>query len=163
VVLFPRTTVNREAASTQSGIGNPVTYQEITVKADIDSARSGSPSPTTRATVFVGRWPDVPVVAVPGIPAGTFSPTTSVLISGPTEVVLIDAQYLTDDVADFGDLIERTGKTLTTIYITHAHADHYGGLGTLLECFPNAKGVALPQVVEAITETLEACRRRWRR
>ena len=42
-------------------------------------------------------------------------------MSGSTEAVLIDALYLKDDVRELGDLIERTGKSLTTIYITHSH------------------------------------------
>lgn len=114
-----------------------------------------------RATVYVGRWPNIPVVEVPGIPSGTFSPTSSVLVSGPTEAVLIDAQYLKDDVRDLGDLIERTGKKLTTIYITHAHADHYGGAGALQERFPDAKTVALPEVIDNVKETLELQTAQW--
>jgi len=81
-------------------------------------------TPPVRATVFVSRWPDIPVIEVPGFPNGTFSPTTATLVTGATEAVLIDALYLKDDVRDLGDLIERTGKKLTTIYITHAHQDH---------------------------------------
>ncbi|MFD0035703.1 hypothetical protein ACFVJK_47640 [Streptomyces sp. NPDC127172] len=34
-------------------------------------------------------------------------------MSGATEVVLIDALYLKDDVRDLGDLIERTGSEYT--------------------------------------------------
>ena len=114
---------------------------------DLDN-RSPVAAPPIRATVYVGRWPKVPVGDWPEIPTGTFSPTTATLVSGPTEAVLIDALYLKDDVRDLGDLIERTGKTLTTIYITHAHADHYLGIGPLMERFPDAKCVALPHVVE---------------
>jgi glyoxylase-like metal-dependent hydrolase (beta-lactamase superfamily II) len=66
------------------------------------------------------------------MPTGAFPPTTATLVSGATEAVLIDALYLKDDVRDLGDLIERTGKSLTTIYITHAHSDHYAGLGRSL-------------------------------
>ena len=94
-------------------------------------------------------------------PGGTFSPTTATLITGPTEAVLIDAQYLKDDVRDLGDLIERTGKKLTTIYVTHAHADHYLGIGPLKERFPDAKCVALPHVVEAMKESMELQRQQW--
>ncbi|WP_369227896.1 MBL fold metallo-hydrolase [Streptomyces sp. R39] len=121
-----------------------------------------SPAVPLRATVFVGRWPKVPVEEFPGIPSGTFAPTTATLVSGATEVVLIDALYLKEDVQDLGDLIERTGKKLTTIYITHDHADHYLGFGPLLERFPEAKCVALPHVIESIKETMQMQTEQWR-
>ncbi|OZC59799.1 hypothetical protein CH267_06850 [Rhodococcus sp. 06-621-2] len=87
---------------------------------------------------------------------GTFSPTTATIISGPTEAVLVDTLYTPRDVALLGDAIEATGKTLTTIYITHAHFDHYVGLGALLDRFPSARGVALPPVVELIEKNMPA-------
>ncbi|WP_211754634.1 MBL fold metallo-hydrolase [Nocardioides gansuensis] len=124
---------------------------------DLDN-RSHAPAPVIRATAFVGRWPKIPW---PDIPDATFPPTTATLISGPTEAVLIDAMYLKADVQDLGDLIERTGKTLTTIYITHAHADHYAGLGPLLERFPSARCVAMPHVVEAMREGMELHNQQW--
>jgi glyoxylase-like metal-dependent hydrolase (beta-lactamase superfamily II) len=89
---------------------------------------------------------------------GTFSPTTATIITGPTEAVLVDTLYTTDDVERLAQTIEATGKTLTTIYITHAHFDHYFGLGALLERFPRARGVALPSVAHLIRETHEAGR-----
>ena len=42
---------------------------------------------------------------------------------GPTESVLVDTQYMSDDVDEVIRRIEATGTTLTTIYSTHAHAD----------------------------------------
>ncbi len=126
------------------------------------STGSSTDAPPVRATVFVGRWPNIPVVEVPGVPAGTFSPTTATLVTGATEAVLIDALYLKDDVRDLGDLIERTGKQLTTIYITHAHQDHYLGFGPLLERFPGAKCVALPHVIEAIKDTMDMQTEQWK-
>jgi glyoxylase-like metal-dependent hydrolase (beta-lactamase superfamily II) len=36
---------------------------------------------------------------------------------------------------------------LTTIYITHGHADHWIGLARLLQRFPSARGLATPEVV----------------
>jgi glyoxylase-like metal-dependent hydrolase (beta-lactamase superfamily II) len=118
-------------------------------------------APPIRATVYVGRWPTIPAVEAPAWPKGKFSPTTSTIISGATEAVLIDAQYLKDDVRDLGDLIERTGKRLTTIFITHAHADHYLGVGPLLERFPDVRCVALPMVVEAMKQTMELQDLEW--
>jgi glyoxylase-like metal-dependent hydrolase (beta-lactamase superfamily II) len=95
------------------------------------------------------------------MPSGLFSPTTATLISGESEVVLIDALYLKEDVRDLGDLIERTGKKLTTIYVTHDHPDHYLGIGPLLERFPDAKCFALPQVVQSMHETMEMQGDQW--
>jgi glyoxylase-like metal-dependent hydrolase (beta-lactamase superfamily II) len=95
----------------------------------VGSTGTSTNTPPIRATVYAGRWPNIPAVEFPGIPNGTFSPTTSTLITGATEAVLIDAQYLKDDIRDLGDLIERTGKKLTTIYVTHDHQDHYLGSG----------------------------------
>jgi glyoxylase-like metal-dependent hydrolase (beta-lactamase superfamily II) len=134
----------------------------LDTRADI-AARSGSApgTPPIRATVFVGRWPNVPVIEMPGLPVGQFSPTTATLVSGPTEIVLIDALYLKDDVRDLGDLIERTGKRLTTIYVTHAHQDHYLGIGPLLERFPEARAVALPHVIEAMKESMDLQSMQW--
>lgn len=121
------------------------------MEANPTAARTGSSSavPPVRATVYVSRWPKIPHGDWPGMPDGmTFSPTTSTLVTGATEAVLIDAQYLKDDVRDLGDLIERTGKKLTTIYLTHGHPDHYLGVNPLLERFPDAKCVALPGVIK---------------
>jgi glyoxylase-like metal-dependent hydrolase (beta-lactamase superfamily II) len=87
---------------------------------------------------------------------GTFSPTTATIITGPTEAVLVDTLYTPADVERLGAAIEATGKTLTTIYITHAHFDHYVGLGTLLERFPQARGVTLAPVAQLARENLEA-------
>jgi glyoxylase-like metal-dependent hydrolase (beta-lactamase superfamily II) len=111
-------------------------------------------APPIRATVYVGRWLEISS-PFPGPDTGTFPPATSTIVSGPTEAVLIDAQYLKEDVRDLGDLIERTGKTLTTIYVTHAHPDHYLGIGPLMERFPEAKCIALPHIVEEMRKNGE--------
>ena len=86
---------------------------------------------------------------------GTFSPTTSTLIVGQSEAVLVDAQYMASDVTALGDMIEESGKELTAIYITHGHADHHFGLGRLLERFPRARALATPGVIEYITANSE--------
>jgi Metallo-beta-lactamase superfamily len=80
---------------------------------------------------------------------------------GRSESVLVDAQYIDSDIAALGNLIESTGTKLTTIYVTHAHADHYLGIGALLERFPGARPLATPEVVEAIEATLDGQARKW--
>jgi glyoxylase-like metal-dependent hydrolase (beta-lactamase superfamily II) len=81
---------------------------------------------------------------------GTFSPTTSTLITGGTQAILVDTQYREPDVAEVIRRIEASGKTLRTIFITHGHFDHYFGLETLLGHFPYARAVATPAVAAYI-------------
>jgi glyoxylase-like metal-dependent hydrolase (beta-lactamase superfamily II) len=81
---------------------------------------------------------------------GTFSPTTSTLITGDTEAVLVDTQYRESDVDEVIRRIEASGRTLTTIFVTHGHFDHYFGLEMLLQHFPSARGVASPSVAAYI-------------
>ena len=99
---------------------------------------------------------------LPDAVGGWFSPTTSTLLYGPTEAVLVDSQYLENDVTELARRIEESGRTLTTIFITHAHADHYFGTEWLLTRFPQAKAVALPSVVAEIKATNEDQRKTWR-
>jgi glyoxylase-like metal-dependent hydrolase (beta-lactamase superfamily II) len=92
---------------------------------------------------------------------GTFSATTSTLVSGSSEAVLIDAQHIRTDVAALGDMIERTGRRLTTIYVTHGHADHWFGAGELLARFPQARLVATLPVLEYINQSAEIEGQQW--
>jgi len=48
------------------------------------------------------------------------------------------------------DWVAASGKNMTTIYIIHGHGDHWFGIGTLLERFPNARAVATPNVVRVM-------------
>lgn len=69
------------------------------------------------------------------------------LIYGKKDAVLVDAYMTVKQANDLADWISSKGKNLTTIYITHGHGDHWFGVGTLLERFPNAKAVATPSTV----------------
>jgi glyoxylase-like metal-dependent hydrolase (beta-lactamase superfamily II) len=99
--------------------------------------------------------------AIGGDPNRTFSPATSTLVAGNTEAVLIDAQYTQSEVSALGDLIEQTGKRLTSIYITHGHYDHYYGLGQLVARFPAARPVATTPVIAYINATLDDQAKQW--
>jgi glyoxylase-like metal-dependent hydrolase (beta-lactamase superfamily II) len=53
------------------------------------------------------------------------------------------------------DWLVESGKNLTTIYITHAHGDHFFGMKLLLERFPDAKAFATRSVVAAMQNQIK--------
>lgn len=76
-----------------------------------------------------------------------WSPMSATLISGEKEAILVDTLVTFDQVDALSDWIDAHGKKLVKIYITHGHADHWIGLARLLQRFPEARGVATPEVV----------------
>jgi glyoxylase-like metal-dependent hydrolase (beta-lactamase superfamily II) len=74
----------------------------------------------------------------------------SVIVTGKTDAVLIDAQWTLSNAHRVVAEILETGKILKTVYITHAHPDHYFGLGPIAEAFPDARVIALPAVARTI-------------
>ncbi len=103
-----------------------------------------SPSTGTndlRAEVFIG--PFLPFEQG----GGTFAATTSTLITGSTDAVLIDAQHITADITELAEFIRRTGKKLTTIYVTHGH--------------PDARLIATAPVIEYINQSVEVESQQW--
>src|SRR5260221_11058269 len=79
-------------------------------------------------------------------------PISSALISGVRDAVLVDT-FITVAQADIlADWVAASGKNLTTIYATHGHGDHFFGIGALLERFPQARAVAMPDVVKVMRQ-----------
>jgi glyoxylase-like metal-dependent hydrolase (beta-lactamase superfamily II) len=88
----------------------------------------------------------------PGVKQVYFQTMSSTLIYGKRDAVLVDA-FMTVKQADaLADWVGASGKNLTTIYITHGHGDHWFGIGTILERFPNARAVATPDVVKVMRQ-----------
>ncbi|MDD1769798.1 MAG: MBL fold metallo-hydrolase [Methanomassiliicoccales archaeon] len=76
----------------------------------------------------------------------------SVIVTGKTDAVLIDAQWTLSNAYRLIAEILETGKDLKTIYLTHAHPDHYFGAGTIAEAFPRARVVAIPSEADIINK-----------
>jgi glyoxylase-like metal-dependent hydrolase (beta-lactamase superfamily II) len=76
----------------------------------------------------------------------------STLIYGARDAVLVDAFMTVKQANALADWVGSKGKNLTTIYITHGHGDHWFGVGTLLERFPNARAVATPNTVKVMRQ-----------
>jgi glyoxylase-like metal-dependent hydrolase (beta-lactamase superfamily II) len=98
--------------------------------------------------VFVA--PEKPAKAPPprvGDPTA-WDPTTSTLIFGARDAVLVDALMTVREATALADWIELHDRRLTTIYITHGHGDHYSGLPVVLDRFRDARAVATAGTVE---------------
>lgn len=77
--------------------------------------------------------------------AGAWS--NSYLIAGRSEAILFDVVQLRSEAVALGEMIAASGKTLTTIMISHAHPDHFMGLDVIAERFPHARVVSSASVV----------------
>jgi len=84
-----------------------------------------------------------------GEPLG-FDPITSTLIFGVHDAVLVDAMTTVAEAEALADWVALHNRNLETIYITHAHFDHFYGLSTLLDRFPAARAIATPKTVDAM-------------
>jgi len=79
-----------------------------------------------------------------------FDPITSTLIFGEYDAVLVDAMGTVAEAEALADWIALHNRNLETIYITHAHFDHFYGLSVLLDRFPAARAIATPKAVAAM-------------
>jgi glyoxylase-like metal-dependent hydrolase (beta-lactamase superfamily II) len=90
----------------------------------------------------------------PGLDELKWVANTATLIYGEHEAVLVDTLLSQAHSAELADWIADSGQRLTTIYITHPHADHFFGLKLLRDRFPKAQAIALPQVAQAMRAAL---------
>lgn len=80
----------------------------------------------------------------------------SVIVEGPTRLVLFDAQLLTPYAAEVAEYAASLGKPLERIVVSHVHADHWSGLQTVLDRFPGTPVFALDSVREFVATTGDA-------
>jgi glyoxylase-like metal-dependent hydrolase (beta-lactamase superfamily II) len=116
---------------------------------------NGHKEPTRRAARVAASTLGVNVFTAPGKtmvgerpkPFGEalgFDPITSTLIFGEYDAVLVDAMGTAAEAVALADWVALHNRNLETIYITHAHFDHFYGLGILLDRFPGARSIATP-------------------
>jgi glyoxylase-like metal-dependent hydrolase (beta-lactamase superfamily II) len=79
----------------------------------------------------------------------------SVIVSGKTDAVLIDAQFTLEDAEKVAGEIKKSGKKLTTIYVSHGDPDFYFGLEVFKKYFPEVTVYAAPATVEHIKATAQ--------
>ena len=82
------------------------------------------PPSTSRLNWKVFVTPAVPTVSddlPPGEAVRMWSPTSSILIYGERDAILVDTLATTAQATALADWVEESGKNLKTIYATHGH------------------------------------------
>jgi glyoxylase-like metal-dependent hydrolase (beta-lactamase superfamily II) len=95
----------------------------------------------------------------PAGPNGFFR--APVLVTGPTEALLIDGGFSYPDGRALVDAIKASGKTLTAIYISQSDPDYYFSLKPIHEAFPEAKVLAASATLAAIKGNVEKKLAAW--
>ena len=100
--------------------------------------------------VFVAKRQGLTRDLPPGKEEWMWVPGSATLIYGEKDAVLVDTLLTVEQAKALVDWVAAHGKNVTTIYVTHGHGDHFFGLGAVLDRFPNAKAVAMPEVVKVM-------------
>ena len=82
--------------------------------------------------------------------AGAWS--NAYLISGSSDAILFDVFMASSEAAELAQTIEKTGKNLQAVMISHAHPDHFMGLDAILDRFPSVRVVSTANVVADIEQ-----------
>lgn len=88
-------------------------------------------------------------------------PVSSSLVTGDKEAILIDAQFDVQNGQALVDMIKKSGKKLTTVYISAGDPDFYFGLEPIKAAFPDVKVLADQHVVDHINQTKDAKLSYW--
>ncbi|WP_074405609.1 MBL fold metallo-hydrolase [Aquimarina megaterium] len=85
----------------------------------------------------------------------------SVIIYGEKDAVLIDAQFTLSDAHNVVAEILKSGKNLTTIYISHGDPDYYFGLEVFKNSFPDVTIYTSKHTLSHIKKTYEKKLQIW--
>ena len=93
-------------------------------------------------------------------PAGSKNKTAT-LVAGQNDALLVDAGFTRADGHRLAAAVLDSGKTLTTVFISHGDPDFYFGAEVLADAFPDATFVATPIVIDHIRHSYEGKLKAW--
>ncbi len=128
--------------------GSSETTSSTTSTSSTSTGAGGEATTTSTGTSTGGSGGGAAALEVKTYASDPAGPAVdSHLVLGSTEAVLVDGQFFKADAAKVIDLVKASGKTLTTVFLTHAHPDHYLGLDPIHAAFPQAKIVTTAAVL----------------
>jgi glyoxylase-like metal-dependent hydrolase (beta-lactamase superfamily II) len=86
---------------------------------------------------------------------------TSVLVTGDTEALVVDAAFTRADGHRIVANVLDSGKTLHTVVISAGDPDFYFGAEVIADAFPDARFVAPADVIDHIRASYEGKRKAW--
>lgn len=86
---------------------------------------------------------------------------TSVLIMGQKDCILVDCQWTRSNAYRVIAEIAETNLNLKAVFATHAHPDHYWGIGHIGEAFPDATLYAMPEDIPTIKQQFHDKTEHW--
>jgi glyoxylase-like metal-dependent hydrolase (beta-lactamase superfamily II) len=86
---------------------------------------------------------------------------TATLVTGEHDALLVDAGFTRADGHRLVAEVLDSGRTLTTVFVSHGDPDFYFGAEVLADAFPGATFVATPHTIEHIHHSYEGKLKAW--
>ena len=86
---------------------------------------------------------------------------TATLVTGQRDALLVDAGFTRADGHRLVAAVLDSGKTLSTVFLSHGDPDFYFGAEVVADAFPDATFVATPLVIDHITHSYEGKLTAW--
>jgi len=87
--------------------------------------------------------------------------TNSFLIETERSIVAVDAQFLATPARQVRQMIDKIGKPLAALLVSHSHPDHFNGIPMLIEGCGDVPILATQAVADGMRDCADRIRQKW--